>query len=396
MADNLFIGQFNDSYKPIMDGVGVCVENYTRWIHEKHGTAVAVVPSEPGFEDSDEFEVIRYASIPFLLLQPYRIGTPWLRPRVGRRLRQLPFSLLHSHSPFVAGRMARRIARARKIPHVSTFHSKYRDDAIKALRSEWAADIVVKGIVRFYRSVDAVWSPSESTAAVLREYGYDGEIRVAPNGSDMPIPSEAEYSALRRRGEEFARIRPGEFVFLFVGQHRWEKNVGLIIRATAKLLELTKDESAGRPFRLVFAGEGYAAAGMAKLARETGIDRVTTFLGKVVDREALKSLFARGDLFLFPSVYDNAPLVMREAAAFGLPTVAAAGSATAEIIEDGDNGFVTENDPDALARRMKLLMGQEELLRRVGLRASRTIYRSWEDIVDWAVTEYERIMERFF
>ncbi len=109
----------------------------------------------------------------------------------------------------------------------------------------------------------------------------------------------------------------------------------------------------------------------------------------------MQSLFARADLFLFPSIYDNAPLVMREAAAFSLPTVVAAGSTTAEIVQDGENGFITEDDPEAMARRLKLLMGQPELLRRAGRGAAKTIYVGWEDIVNWAVDQYRAIIERF-
>ena len=33
MSDELVVGEFNDSYKPIMDGVGVCAENYAKWIN---------------------------------------------------------------------------------------------------------------------------------------------------------------------------------------------------------------------------------------------------------------------------------------------------------------------------------------------------------------------------
>ncbi|MBU8914401.1 MAG: glycosyltransferase [Spirochaetales bacterium] len=395
MSERLFIGQFNDSYKPIMDGVGVCAENYARWINANHGKGVAIVPSQPRFEDRDEFEVIRFASLPFVFMHPYRVGVPWMSPSVGSRLRDLKFDLVHSHTPFVGGRMARRAARYHHIPHVTTFHTKYRDDAMKILHNDRLADEVVRRIVKFYRTVDAVWTPSESTAQTLREYGFDGEVAVAPNGSDMAIPTGSERESLRRRGEELCGLRPAEFMLLFVGQHRWEKNVRLIINAISRLDGMLREEGATKPFRMVFAGDGYAATAMRAMCEDLGIARRTAFLGKIVDRDALQSLFARADLFVFPSIYDNAPLVMREASAFSLPTVVAAGSATAEIVRDGENGFITEDEPEAMARRLKLLMGQPELLRRAGQGATRTIYLSWEEIVDWAADQYRAIIDRF-
>jgi len=393
MPDELVVGQFNDSYKPIMDGVGICAENYTRWISSNHGKGVAIVPFQPKYDDLDEFEVVRFPSLPFMFMQPYRVGVPWLNPFVTIRLRGMDFDLMHSHSPFVAGRMARRFARYKNVPHVSTFHTKYRDDALKILKSDRLADDVVRGIVAFYRTVDSVWTPSDSTADTLRDYGFDGEITVAPNGSDMPIPDEAEKVVLRKSGGELSGVSPDEFVLLFVGQHRWEKNVRLVIEAMAVLCRAA-DENLRRP-RLVFAGEGYAESDMRKLVDDLGIRDHTIFLGKILDRVELQSLYARGDLFVFPSLYDNAPLVMREAAAFGLPTVVAKGSTTAEIVTDGDNGFVTENDPKALARLVRTLMGQPELLRRAGKGARDSIYMSWEDIVDWAVGQYRLIIDRF-
>jgi 1,2-diacylglycerol 3-alpha-glucosyltransferase len=395
MSKPLLIGQFNDSYKPIMDGVGVCAENYTRWISTNHGQSVAIVPYQPRFKDHDPFEVIRYPSLPFVFMPPYRVGVPWMNPRVAHRLRGIQFDLVHSHTPFVGGRMARRVARHHHIPHVSTFHTKYRDDALKVLRSDRLADDVVRRIVGFYETVDAVWTPSESTAATLHEYGFEGDVVVAPNGSDMAIPEPVEIAGLRRRGEELCGLRPDEFMLLFVGQHRWEKNVRLIINAVARLDALVKASGEKTRFRMVFAGEGYAALPMRTMCKELGIEERTLFLGKIVDRSALQSLFARSNLFVFPSIYDNAPLVMREAAAFSLPTVVAAGSATAEIVRDGENGFVTENDPDALAHRLKTLMGQPELLRRAGEGATRSIYVGWEEIVDWAVDQYRGIIDRF-
>ena len=184
-------------------------------------------------------------------------------------------------------------------------------------------------------------------------------------------------------------------MLLFVGQHRWEKNVRLIINSVARLDGMLREEGTGNPFRMVFAGEGYAGPAMRSMCKDLGIAKRTAFLGKIVDRDALRSLFARADLFVFPSIYDNAPLVMREASAFSLPTVVAAGSTTAEIVRDGENGFITEDEPEAMARRLKLLMGQPELLRRAGQGATRTIYLSWEEIVDWAADQYRAIIDRF-
>jgi len=198
------VGQFNDSFKPIMDGVGLCVENYTRWIDAKYGTAYAVVPRIPKYRDNDSFGVVRYPSLPIPVMSPYRLGVPWASPRIGDFLTRTRFDLVHSHSPFVGGRMAERTAARHDIPHVSTFHTKYREDIRRFVHSERLAEIFVHRIAGFYSGCSAVWTPSEATKATLYEYGYEGEITVAPNGSDLKRPTQAQYAKYRKAGDDLS------------------------------------------------------------------------------------------------------------------------------------------------------------------------------------------------
>ncbi|TVQ23396.1 MAG: glycosyltransferase [Spirochaetaceae bacterium] len=374
-----------------MDGVGVCVENYSRELCVAGHGALVFAPATPGFEDDEPFPVVRFPSLPLPGLRPYRIGWPSLGRDAITRARNTPFTLVHSHSPFVAGRFAMRTAARKGIPHISTFHTKYRDDVVKLLKSTAAADAVVRSIVRFYDRCDAVWTPSESTARTLREYGFTGDVTIAPNGSDLTRPTDGERDALRKAGRERRGISEDSFVCLFVGQHRWEKNTALIIEGLAAL----KRSAEGADFVVLFAGEGVDRSGMEAMARRSGLGERARFLGKIVDRDAMSELYAASDLFLFPSVYDNAPLVMREAAGFSLPTVVASGSAAAEIIDDRVNGFVVDNDARRFAELIGALMADRDAIRTAGSAAAQSVYRGWTDIVRWAATEYERVFSRF-
>lgn len=105
--------------------------------------------------------------------------------------------------------------------------------------------------------------------------------------------------------------------------------------------------------------------------------------------------YAASDLFLFPSLYDNAPLVVREAAALHTPAVMAKGSTASAILTDGDNGFLVENDPEAMASLLRKLIADPERVHRVGIQASRTIVRSWEDCVDEVIERYNALLRRW-
>lgn len=365
-----------------MDGVSVCMQNYAYWMQKKVGGTFVVTPNVPGADYASlPYKVLDYFSVPVPFRHPYVTGIAEIDPSFLARVSKIEFKIVHAHCPFTSGLAAMRIARNRRIPLVATFHSKYRDDFARVL-PEAAVKAVVKLIVEFYERADLVWVPQESVIDVIREYGYKGEVEVMDNGSDLvaDYPEKFFVDARNRLG-----IAPGEFVLLFVGQHIWEKNPRLIIEALAKIPDVQ--------FRMFFAGNGYAASAMKELVSERGLDSKVTFLGTITDRARLTDYYAASDLFLFPSLYDNAPLVVREAAALHSPSVMARGATASTIIDDGRNGFLVDNDPDCLARLLRELIADPDRVRRVGLQASKTLVRSWEDCVGEVLDRYNVLLK---
>lgn len=381
----MIVGLFNDSFEPVMDGVAICVRNYAEWLTKKGCEVYVITSAVPDYVDTANFSILRYKSILLPAMAPYRAGIPAFDVNFTRKVYSIPFDLIHSHCPFVSGSIALKIARKRKIPIITTFHTKYRDDLRRALYFERTTDLALSFILRYYDAVDYVWVPNEATGKTLTEYGYEGETEIFPNGVDLSIPTERELAVLRAEGERRLGVGSEEIVFLFVGQHRWEKNVRLIIDA----MKVLKDQ--GRAFHMVFVGSGYAEREMRKLVSSLGLDSQVQFLGQLNNREELKSLYARADLFLFPSVYDNAPLVVREAAAFGLPAILARGASAAEGVVDGVNGFLSDNDVESFSSRLMELMGERAALRVAGEGARASIYLSWSQVVDRVFARYQEI-----
>jgi glycosyltransferase involved in cell wall biosynthesis len=99
-------------------------------------------------------------------------------------------------------------------------------------------------------------------------------------------------------------------------------------------------------------------------------------------------------LFLFPSVYDNAPLVVREAAAMQTPSVLVRNSTAAEVVMDNQNGFLTDNSPKALADKIRELLADKDQIQSVGRCASQTIARTWEDVTAEVLDRYKHLIER--
>ena len=378
------VGLFNESFPPVMDGVAVCVENYAHWIQEKVGGVSVVTPRKLNANYGQyPYEVLDYASVPVPFRHPYVTGIAQIDPLLRAKLYRRRFKIVHAHSPFSAGLMALQVAKSQRIPLVATFHSKFKDDFREVIPSDMVVDQAIKIVMEFFDRADEVWVPQASVEEVIREYGFKGHVEVVDNGSDLVANYPDSYFEDARKA---LGIAPDEFVFLFVGQHIWQKNVRLVIDALEKLKDL--------PFRMFFVGTGYAAGEMKDLVAQKGLSDKVTFTGMITEREKVTRYYAAADLFLFPSLYDNAPLVVREAAALHTPAVMVEGSTAATILRDGENGYLVPNNLDAFAARLRDLYRDREQVRRVGLSASRTIVRSWEDVVGEVLDRYDSIIAR--
>ncbi|MDD2245200.1 MAG: glycosyltransferase [Dysgonamonadaceae bacterium] len=378
------IGQFNDCFPPIMDGVSLTTQNYAYWLNKKRGNLCVVTPHSPFDDDVAEYPVYRYLSIPIPLRKPYRMGFPSIDLSFHKEIKKISFELVHAHCPFSSGKLALKIAKEQKTPFVATFHSKYRSDFENIIHYKPLVDKLINQIIDFYNCADEVWIPQPAVEETLRMYGYKGKIEIVENGNDF---SESEYSqSIKQSTRTELNIKEDEFVLLFVGQHIWEKNVGFI----AEALSLIKD----LPFRMFFIGSGYAQNDLKELINKLNLSSKVTFVGSITDRAILKRYYIVADLFLFPSLYDNAPLVVREAAALHTPSMLIAGSTASEIITDSENGFLISNSIENFADKIRSLYYSPEVIQQVGDNAALTINRSWKDIVNEVSDRYDRLIKR--
>lgn len=367
-----------------MDGVAVCAQNYAYWMQKKVGGVSVITPNVYGTDYKvNDYEVLDYLSIPVPFRHPYVTGVAQIDPVFMTKLSKRKFKIVHAHSPFTSGRVAAQVAKSQGIPLVATFHSKFRDDYAKIIPSEFVVDQMLKVTMEFFDRADEVWVPQESVVEVIREYGYKGPVEVVENGSDLVADYPDSYFADARKA---LGIAPEEFVCLFVGQHVWQKNVRFVIEGLEKVKDLN--------FKMFFVGTGYAAEEMKQLVKEKGLEDRVTFTGMLTNRDEITRYYAAADLFLFPSLYDNAPLVVREAAALHTPSIMIDESTAATIIKDNENGFLVPNNLDAFAARLRELIGQPERVHKVGITASHSIVRSWEDVVDEVLDRYNRLIAK--
>ena len=380
----LRIGEFSDTFLPIVDGVGRVVHSYAEGLCQLgHQVSVIAPMGNTGYRGGCPYDLVDFIGMRVPVVKQYQTGEAVADAHYRHRIRAVELDICHSHSPFLAGSEALRLAAQRNIPLVGTFHSKYYDDFLKTLKSETLAKLGVKLVVDYYSRCDEVWAVSDSTADTLRSYGYTGEIQVMQNGTNLRNVDPDALAEAERRWD-FGDLP----LLLFVGQMDWKKNIGCILEACAAL------RRTGFAFRLALAGQGPDRDAIDRRVDELGLRENARLVGHITDTKLLDALFARASLFVFPSLYDNAPMVVREAAAMGTPSVLARGSTAAEIIRDGENGLLCENDGEDLARVIRGALADSEHLARMGAAARESIPIPWQGILAQVADRYADLIER--
>jgi len=393
-ADNIFrastklvIGQFNDSFPPVIDGAANVAINCCSILNEYFGKCHMITPRNPGTTGEFPFEVFSFKSYPAPFRKEYRWGFGRLDNRFWKQVSKIPFDIVHAHSPFSTGIVARQIAREKGVPLVATLHTKYREDFKSIIKWDRLVDsMVIKNIVKFYEAADDVWTVNESSIETLREYGYRGEVFVMNNGSDIPLTGrddETRTGIMEKYG-----LNAGAPLFAYVGQHVPQKNITLIINS----LDILNRQ--GIDFNMLFIGEGSARGWYQALARRLGLSEKIHFVGRISDRDLLKRVYASTDAILFPSLYDSSSLVPREASSCLCPTVFVEGSTTSQGVIDGYNGFLAKNEMNDYAAKIKRIITTDGLSLKTGYCARDTLYVSWMDIVGKVYERYAYLIDR--
>ncbi len=375
----------NDSFPPVIDGVANVVMNYGAVLTQTLDSNVVVgTPRYPNASyDGYPYKVVPYPSLDTTdFVKGYRTGNP-LSIREIAQLAECKPDIIHTHCPAASTIMARILRKETGAPIVFTYHTKFDVDIARAVGEGFLKKETIRTMVNNIEACDDVWVVSEGAGENLRSLGYEGNLKVMPNGVDFPRGRVDEKTV--DEVTEGYDLPQGIPVYLFVGRLMNYKGLPLIVDAITILSKQGKD------FRMVFVGDGADAEALKERVKENGIEDKVIFTGAERDRERLRAWNTRADLFLFPSVYDTNGIVVREAAACGLGSILIKDSCAAEGITDGRNGFLIENTPEAMAQLLLQVGDDLEMLHNVGQNAMDEIYISWEQAVRLAYDRYKEL-----
>lgn len=173
----------------------------------------------------------------------------------------------------------------------------------------------------------------------------------------------ASHFALSRHGFDYALKQnwvlkePGKTItFGYIGTIQYHKGVHIMLEGFSKC--------SAPQIRLQVWGGCYGDEGYQKRITKMAKKDPRIEIKGPYDYEQIGETLREIDAVVVPSIwYENAPLTILSALAFGIPVITSDIGGMREMVEDGKNGFIFRvGSPDSLAEKMKLIAEEPGVL----------------------------------
>lgn len=372
----LRIGQFTDSYPPIINGVSAFISEHHQQLL-KQGYEAYVFTF--GYLNHVAPGVVRPFGFPY---GPTQYRTNFF---LGRQAEQIARTLdvYHIHEPFGIGRQALPIVAARQHPVIYTNHTRHDMYVSHYPRpvQPFFQRHVAKSVARFIRASAVATAPSQDTADWMRSLAPDAadRVRVMHNGIDLSVFDCIEAPNSRRG----LGIGEDSIVFVYVGRLTPEKNLPVFAEPFVKAVQ------AGIDAHWIVIGEGRVRPALETIV-EPIKDRVH-FLG-MQGRDKIPAYLAMADVFATTSLSEVNPISVIEAMAAGKPFLGLQSPWWDEFANHHLAGILTEHNESALVEGIKRLCLDREARLAMGIQAKRisqqfdirTVTAHWVELYEQA------------
>jgi N-acetyl-alpha-D-glucosaminyl L-malate synthase BshA len=318
------------------------------------------------------YHEVEVSTYPLFQYPPYCLA---LASRMAEVAESYDLDLLHVHYAIphsISAMLAKQmLAPSRRLPFITTLHG---------------TDITLVGTDRSYFPItkfsieqsDGVTSISEylrqRTADV---FGIADEIRVIKNFVNCDVYKPDRDKALAK-----LYAPQGEKMLIHLSNFRPVKRVLDCIRILAEVIRHT-------PVHLLMVGDGPERGPAEHLARDLGVERHVSFLGK---QNHVERILPLAHVLLMPSDLESFGLAALEAMACGVPPVATRVGGVPELITDGVDGYLEAvGDTASQAARVVALLTDDDLHDKMARAARRTATDRF--CTDRIIPLYERYYE---
>ncbi len=305
------------------------------------------------------------------------------------------YDLIHSHY-WMSGLAALDLRKEWGTPIVHMFHTLgLMKNRVAQSPAEMEGEYRIQGERKVLSEADRIIAATPAELAQL-QWLYQADTRhltVIPPGVDLghfyPIPAD--------EAKEFIGVPADEHMLLFVGRIEPLKGLDVLLEALGRFCQ-TRQAEDNRLFLAVIGGDVDASPEdmtaemlhLQSIREEYALRDVVTFLGKR-DQATLPYYYSAADAVVVPSHYESFGMVALEAMACGTPVVASQVGGLAFLVQDGVTGFtVPTGDPEALCGRLRALINDADLRRKMGEQASAFAGQyAWEKITERLMKVYE-------
>jgi glycosyltransferase involved in cell wall biosynthesis len=375
-----------NTYLPLVGGVArsvSCLE--AEFLRRGHQLLIVAPQTDPPGEDPPY--VVRVPALTHVTENNF--SAPILPGLITAQVRKLRPQVVHSHHPFLLGNTAMRIARARQLPLVFTYHTMYEQYAqfYSWLDPELSRQFMASLAAGYANLCDAVIAPSQSVAEVLRDRGVSTTIEVIPTGVEVDRFARGDGATLRQA----LGIPLSAFVVGHVGRLAPEKNLGFLAEAVAAFMAERDDA------HFLVVGFGPSEPDIRQVIGERGLAPRLHMAGTLEGQKLIDAYHAM-DVFAFSSQTDTQGMVLAEAMAAELPVVALDGPGVRDVVRSGRNGrIVKQQDARAFAGALAEVADQsaEErtAMKKAALATANQL--SLPRTAGQILALYERLIDRF-
>lgn len=397
------IAMLTNNYKPFVGGVPISVERLAKELR-KQGHKVTVFAPDYGFDPRygqvEEDDVIRF-QVTRQKMENGMVYPKLVSREIWKGFKEHEFDCIHVHQPMFVGTQALYLGRKYQIPVIYTYHTRYEDylHYIPFFREEqagmwrkklirFAKDTVIPGYMKWFTNkCDLIFAPTPGMQNRIRENGTEVPMAVLPTGLDDSFYIEDEEKTKTIRRQYLGEEKNGH-LFCSVSRLEEEKNPIFLLNGIRCLKEKLPFS-----FRVLLLGEGSMRKELEVLAEQMGLSDTVVFLGNISNEDVKQYLYA-SELFLFASKSETQGIVLEEAMAAGNPIVAVRASGVEDVVKNGINGYMTEEDVEIWSDKAAELI-QSPDYRQVCMEARKTAegYRA-SRLAAHAETLYRQCMER--
>ena len=254
----------------------------------------------------------------------------------------------------------------------------------------WVSGPDIPGFERRYRVVYPFLSP------IIRRVWQKARYVVAKCAGEIEMIHALDNSVNVRfipNGVDLAFFQPGPGI---------PDNGPLHVVCVARLIErkgqdhliaaIKRLTDSGVDVVLSLIGTGDSQRNYEDQARKLDIQDQVRFVG-YVPREEINAYYNSAHVFALPSYNEGMSLAALEAMAVGLPLVVTRTGGTAELVEEGVNGYSFNwGDIDALTNHLRMFVQDRALARRMGAASrARAAFFGWDVIADRFLEVFNQI-----